>query len=97
MTWFYNTDPRRLVFSSFICQFFVEHEAAEKLRESCARPCPESFASLPSYLTFSWITSLIWTGYRRPLTSGQLRLLKGSFCTRNASLFQGTNKGPSII
>ncbi|GFR66633.1 LOW QUALITY PROTEIN: multidrug resistance-associated protein 1 [Elysia marginata] len=34
--------------------------------------CPETFASFPSRLTFSWLTRLILTGYRKPLTSDDL-------------------------
>ncbi len=57
---------------SFACQFFVEEEAIRKLEEICEKPSPDLFASLPSYLTFSWITNFIWTGFRRPLTTRRL-------------------------
>ncbi|RZF36743.1 hypothetical protein LSTR_LSTR005056 [Laodelphax striatellus] len=35
-------------------------------------PCPESFSSFPSRLTFSWFSKLAWLGYRKPLETGDL-------------------------
>lgn len=37
-----------------------------------AVPCPETAASFPSVITFSWFDSLAWTGYKRALLAGDL-------------------------
>ena len=72
---FYNIDHMTQSIFSFGCQFFVENEAIARMKETSEKPCPELFSSLPSYITFSWITGLIWTGFRRPLTSGKFVLV----------------------
>ena len=57
-------------FSSFICQFFVEVEGQKRIISAFKCPSPELTASYPSYLWFAWVSKFIWTGFKRPLTSG---------------------------
>ena len=39
-------------------------------------PCPEKFASPSSYITFWWLTGLIWRGFKNPLELKDVWLLK---------------------
>ena len=49
------------------------------------RPLPEKSASFPNKITFSWISGLLTTGWRRPLTSDDLYDLNSSERCANVS------------
>ena len=64
-----------IVFSLFL-HFFVDakptYEGPGKQEVVAGKPCPSSFASFPSTLTFAWFTSLAWTGFKRTLATEDL-------------------------
>ncbi|CAG5116010.1 unnamed protein product, partial [Candidula unifasciata] len=72
-------------FSIVIAQFLVTCFADVQLY-SCNRyiPCPEVTASFISKLTFSWMTRLMITGYRRPLVADDLWPLNPRDTSENA-------------
>ena len=52
---------------------------------SASQVCPEKFASPSSYLTFWWLTDLIWRGYRNPLELKDVWLLKSDLRSARTS------------
>ncbi|EDV26556.1 uncharacterized protein TRIADDRAFT_50060 [Trichoplax adhaerens] len=64
---------------SFVLSLFSDLDAYEsrKFREANRnhQPCPEATASILSRLTFWWMTSLITSGYKKPLVAQNLSSL----------------------
>ncbi|XP_039283752.1 multidrug resistance-associated protein 1 isoform X2 [Nilaparvata lugens] len=52
--------------------FFADDKPKFSEYPPSENPCPETFSSFPSRLTFSWFSKLAWLGYRKPLETGDL-------------------------
>ncbi|OWA50132.1 Multidrug resistance-associated protein 1 [Hypsibius exemplaris] len=61
-------------FPVVVVQFILSCWAEDfpELRQGMQKPCPEQFSSFPNRLTYWWITSLIYVGWRRALTNKDL-------------------------
>ena len=55
----------------FLLNFFSD-KITDRQFLSSSQPCPSSNCSFPSRLFYLWVTPLLWTGYRRPLSLSDL-------------------------
>ncbi|XP_040570074.1 multidrug resistance-associated protein 1 [Lepeophtheirus salmonis] len=71
---------------SFLCHFFVEPRplyedtAVNDIKSN--NPCPLITSSFPSQISFSWLDSLLWTGFKRNLSFDDLWDLVPSLSSR---------------
>lgn len=72
-----------------VIQFVLSCIADSRIRvyhiDPDAKPSPEIDASVFSWLTFSWLDSFIWKGYKRPLVQSDLYALRPERKTENIS------------
>ena len=68
----------------FFLHFWADPQPADKFAEG-DKPLPEISASFPNKMTFSWISGLLITGWKRPLTSEDLYDLNATERCANVS------------
>ncbi|XP_077284669.1 multidrug resistance-associated protein 1-like [Arctopsyche grandis] len=61
-----------LVIILFICNCFVDGAPKESPYPEQENPCPERNNGFLSKILFAWFDSLVWAGYKRPLTMNDL-------------------------
>ncbi|XP_075224809.1 multidrug-Resistance like Protein 1 isoform X1 [Lycorma delicatula] len=61
-----------LVVILLLLNFFADAKPTFSEYPTVERPCPESYASFPSKLMFSWFDRLAWMGFKKPLETDDL-------------------------